>query len=88
MQAQIDVAKNQVAFYQEAIANAERKLKNAYIFMNVAVPVLSMIPITIGFIEMGNDNVDRGWNYIKLGGITLLSCEIVLQGGHFIFKFW
>lgn len=80
------ILKKQAESLAEYYASIEKRSKNANIFMNIAIPVMGAVPITMGLIEMGNGNTDRGWNYIITGLVITASVEIVYQGGKWIFK--
>lgn len=74
--------------YDKKIVGYEKQIKNAYIFTTVATNTISLVPVAIGLIEMGNGNTDRGWAYVKTGLVLTIGVNIVYQGGHWIFKIW
>lgn len=73
---------------RERVACAEKRLKNATIYSEVVTPIPGLLLMTAGFIEMGVGNTDMGWNLFKAGAITLVSMEVIYNGGKWIFKIW
>ena len=62
--------------------------RNSYIYGNVVTTLPGLIIIGAGAIELYSGDSTKGLNLIKAGGITLVSMEIVYQGGHWFFKCW
>jgi homoserine dehydrogenase len=86
LQAQMAILKKQTESLTEYYAKLEKRSKNTNTFINIAIPVMGAIPVTMGLIEMGNGNTDRGWNYVLTGIAITVSAEIVYQGGKWVLK--
>jgi len=86
LQAQMAILKKQAESLTEYYAKLEKRSKNTNTLINIAIPVMGAIPVTMGLIEMGNGNTDRGWNYVLTGIAITVSAEIVYQGGKWVFK--
>jgi hypothetical protein len=86
LQAQMAILKKQTESLTEYYAGIEKRSKNTNLFVNIAIPVIGAIPVTMGLIEMGNGNTDRGWNYVLTGLAVTVSAELVYQGGKWVFK--
>lgn len=80
------ILKKQTESLTEYYAKLEKRSKNTNTFINIAIPVMGAIPVTMGLIEMGNGNTDRGWNYVLTGIAITVSAEIVYQGGKWVFR--
>lgn len=73
---------------QEELDYYKQKDKAAYIYGNIVTPLPGLMLMTYGFIEMGNGNTDKGWDFFKIGAFTLVGMELVYQGGHWLFRVW
>lgn len=86
MQTQMALLKKQTESLTEYYAGLEKRSKNTNLFVNIAIPVIGAIPVTMGLIEMGNGNTDRGWNYVLTGLAVTVSAELVYQSGKWVFR--
>lgn len=86
LQTQMALLKKQTDSLTEYYAGLEKRAKNTNTFINIAIPVIGAIPVTMGLIEMGNGNTDRGWNYVLTGLAITVSVELVYHGGKWVFK--
>lgn len=86
LQTQMESLKKQTDSLTEYYAGLEKRAKNTNTFINIAIPVIGAIPVTMGLIEMGNGNTDRGWNYVLTGLAITVSVELVYHGGKWVFR--
>lgn len=80
--------KLEIKSWEELQAKDNIKLKNNYILGNILVPLMPLTLTTIGLINMGNGNTDRGWILVQSGLYSLIGFELTFQGGHWIFHWW
>lgn len=77
----------QISFLNEALAYQEAKNKRAYIAGNIIIPVVGVTGLIPSIIMMANGD-ERGYDLMMADlGITL-SCSLIWNGGHLIFKWW
>ena len=86
LQTQMESLKKRIDSLTEYYAGLEKRAKNTNTFINIAIPVIGAIPVTMGLIEMGNGNTDRGWNYVLTGLAVTVSVELVYHGGKWVFR--
>lgn len=74
--------------HQEYINSIQHKLDLSYKVTNIIIP-LTCLPIAIdGIYNYSQGNIKNGNNLMIAFGITLISAELVWNGGHLILKLW
>lgn len=73
--------------YKELAANAENRLRRAYVTGNIMIPAISLPLIITGSVLMATNN-DYGKPVLYSGLGALIGCELIWNGGHLIFKVW
>ena len=66
----------------------DKRFSNLYTLGNILVP---LAPIGVGIcsiIPFSQGDIRTGTTMLYSAGISLISLELIYQGGHFIFKFW
>lgn len=71
----------------EYVAVAKKKERNNEIMINIMIPVATVPMIVTGGILMATNN-DFGKPVLYTGVGLLVGCELVYNGGHFLFKIW
>jgi hypothetical protein len=73
--------------YKEYAEEQARKEKMAITMGNVMIPVVTVPMIVVGSVLTATNN-DYGKPVLYTGLGLLVGCELVWNGGHFIFKIW
>lgn len=73
--------------YKEYAEEQARKEKRAIALGNIMIPATTISMIVAGSVLMATNN-DFGAPIFYTGVGLLVGCELVWNGGHFIFKFW
>ncbi len=69
-------------------AEYERRMRNSYLMGNFLAVLPSVcLGVTSSFYFMNNE-IEMGKKYLNAAAISLISIEMVYQGGHFIFRIW
>ena len=78
---------NEYLYYKELVALSEARLKKSYIAGNIIIPTATIPMMAFGGILMATNN-DLGKPMFYTSAGLLLSCELVWNGGHLVFKLW
>ncbi len=70
----------------EINSELNRRNSNLYKYGNFITPLLPIGLMTAGGILIYNNKINLGENLFLIGGITLISFELVFQSGHWMFK--
>lgn len=73
--------------YKEYAEEQIRKEKRAIALGNIIIPATTVPMIIAGSVLMATNN-DYGKPILYTGVGLLVGCELVWNGGHFIFKIW
>lgn len=80
-------AYGEVQELNEYVAVCKTREKRNEIMVNIMIPVATVPMIVTGGILMATNN-DFGKPVLYTGVGLLVGCELVYNGGHFIFKIW
>lgn len=80
-------AYGEVQELNEYVAVCKAREKRNEIMVNIMIPVATVPMIVTGGILMATNN-DFGKPVLYTGVGLLVGCELVYNGGHFIFKIW
>lgn len=84
---QKEILLNQLNSIKELAAENEKRLNNCYRFGNLLAPLFP-VGLTVTGAAVYNYDNQLGKNLMIAGCISLVSIEVVYQGGHWIFRFW
>lgn len=84
---QLNDAKNQFEFYKEYAEECLAKEKRSVIATNVIIPLTTIPIMVLGGILMASNN-DFGKPVLYSGLGLFFGCEIIYNGGHWVFKLW
>lgn len=84
---QLDNAKSQFNYYKEYAEECLAKEKRSIIATNIIIP-LTTIPIMVfgGVLLASNNDFGKPVLYSGLG--LFIGCEVIYNGGHWVFKLW
>ena len=85
--AEMGVLYEQVKLLNEKITYLEIRQKRAFATTNIIIPITTLPMIITGSVLMATNN-DYGKPVFYTGVGLLVGCEVVWNGGHFIFKLW
>ena len=85
-ESQIKILNKQKDAILEQYSFAQKKEQNLYEFCSIAIPILSIGTIAAGGYCIYKDYENIGKPLIIGGAASLLTVEVILQGGKFIFR--
>jgi len=74
--------------HQKLDYERDRRFSNLYTLGNFLVPLAPIGVAVCSIIPFSQGDIRTGTTMLYSAGISLISLELIYQGGHFIFKFW
>lgn len=84
---QLNNLQTQFSNYEEYAESCMAKEKRVVIATNIIIPLTTIPMIISGGILMAANN-EYGKPMLYTGAGLLIGCEVVFNGGHFVFKVW